>query len=93
MSRLIRVPQHANENSALAGLEDVLGPGLGSRETRSFRLSPFHSGPMCSAPWLSMVFGMGISPPSFGNLHGRERAHSSPRAEAENARDKSSGTP
>jgi hypothetical protein len=27
MSRLIRVPQRANENSALAGLEDVLGPG------------------------------------------------------------------
>lgn len=32
MSRLVRVPQRANENSALAGLEDVLGPGLGGSE-------------------------------------------------------------
>jgi hypothetical protein len=30
MSRLVRLPQRANENSAIAGLEDVLGPGLGS---------------------------------------------------------------
>jgi hypothetical protein len=32
MSRLVRAPQRANENSALAGLEDVLGPGLGTSE-------------------------------------------------------------
>jgi hypothetical protein len=32
MSRLVRVPQRANENSAIAGLEDVLGPGLGSSD-------------------------------------------------------------
>ena len=32
MSRLVRVPQRANENSALAGLEDVLGPHLARGE-------------------------------------------------------------
>ena len=32
MSRLVRVPKRANENSALAGFEDVLSPGLGSSE-------------------------------------------------------------
>ena len=32
MSRLVRAPQRANENSALAGLEDVLGPGLGTSD-------------------------------------------------------------
>jgi hypothetical protein len=29
----VRAPQRANENPALAGLEDVLGRGLGSSET------------------------------------------------------------
>jgi hypothetical protein len=33
MSRLVRAPQRANENPALAGLEDVLGPGLGRSDT------------------------------------------------------------
>jgi hypothetical protein len=32
MSRLVRVPQRANDGLAIAGLEEVLGPGIGGAE-------------------------------------------------------------
>ena len=32
MSRLVRVPQRANDDLAIAGLEDMLGPGIGGTE-------------------------------------------------------------
>src|SRR6266849_1133679 len=32
MSRLVRVPQRANDDLAIEGLEHVLGPGVGSSE-------------------------------------------------------------
>ena len=32
MGRLVRVPQHANDDLPIAGLEDMLGPGLGTSE-------------------------------------------------------------
>src|SRR2546423_10689529 len=32
MSRLVRVPKRANDALAIAGLEDVLGPGIASGE-------------------------------------------------------------
>jgi hypothetical protein len=33
MSRLVRIPQHANDDGlAIAGLDDMLGPGLGASE-------------------------------------------------------------
>src|SRR5262249_61434355 len=33
MSRLVRVPQRASNDLAIAGLEDVLGPGIDGSET------------------------------------------------------------
>ena len=30
MSRLVRIPQHASESLAFAGLDDMLSPGLGA---------------------------------------------------------------
>jgi hypothetical protein len=33
MSRLVRIPQHASEGLAFAGLDDMLSPGLGAGET------------------------------------------------------------
>jgi hypothetical protein len=35
MSRLVRVPQRAGDDLAIAGLEDVLGPGIGSTEAQA----------------------------------------------------------
>jgi hypothetical protein len=32
MGRLVRIPQHANDDLSIAGLEDMLGPSLGSSE-------------------------------------------------------------